>query len=560
MGCGASKGGKSAAKDNDPPKNRKGAAPEEDNKRKTSLDKVVSVAVGNEEATRSSKGSMRHWKKLSAAVTSGWYKEWEKYDLVFEGESEDYFEKFDEDQDDYKMFLKDHLDADGKKTRTDYAEANDVVNWSESLLEKLAKDKTARGQILRDAKAYGDQFDKIQDRHITVIYNPVGGGGKARRLVGAMVIPVLQLCKLKFKVMPTKYRRHAVELTSSLDVNSTNGLIVCGGDGLVHEVVTGHFLHPNKAELDDKVPIGICPCGTANAMANALHTHEDTSQISVVGRAALATCKGQHTKVDVIKCVQQPIKDSSDESLQGPDPIEIYALSCFGWGMAGAVALKADKLRWIPGQRSMRYDLAGFVSLVSDWPVADSCVLEYREAEPYSDEDPKPWQKAEIKLINLITTNMDTLGKGHPIYPGVEPDDGRLVLSYIDASKKMNNRKNVVKLGLAMKKGKHLGKGKGVVSYSLKEFKIKPTAFKSPFCIDGDPHDVSEVHVKCLPKALNLFYLPKDDVSGTGTLKKKGESLPDSDAEEQSPSPASDAESPPAPVTSSQEANAVTSN
>lgn len=247
-------------------------------------------------------------------------------------------------------------------------------------------------------------------RHITVVYNPIGGGGKARRLVGAMVIPVLQLCKLKFKVMPTKYRRHAVELMKELDPASTNGVIVCGGDGLVHEVVTGYFQNPDFAKLDEGVPIGICPCGTANAMANALHTHENTSQISIVGRAALAACKGGTRRMDVIRCVQQPDESSRDENLQGPEPAEIYALSCFGWGMAGAVALKADKLRWIPGQRSMRYDIAGFVSLVNDWPVADTGVLEYREAIEGQD-DPGPWKKTEIKLINLIATNMDRLGK-----------------------------------------------------------------------------------------------------------------------------------------------------
>ena len=87
-----------------------------------------------------------------------------------------------------------------------------------------------------------------------------------------------------------------------------------------------------------------------------------------------------YEQVDVIKCVQEPIPTSADTSLHGPDPVEIYALSCFGWGMAGAVALKADKLRWLPGQRSMRYDIAGFVSLIQDWPVADKGILEYREA------------------------------------------------------------------------------------------------------------------------------------------------------------------------------------
>jgi len=475
---------------------------------------AVADAARKAQKAQTLRGSTKNWAKLSAAVTSGLYTAWDAYELPVEGADEDYFETFDDDQDDYKMFLGTHTDAEGNKNKTNYAEANEVVEWSPALLECLRKDKSARGQILRDAKAYGDTFDKVQDRHITVLYNPVGGGGKARRLVGAMVIPVLQLCKLKFKVMPTKYRRHAVEVMQSLDMDSTNGVIVCGGDGLVHEVVTGYFLHPQLEELKKKIPVGICPCGTANAMANALHTHDNTTQISIVGRAALAACKGGTRQMDVIKCVQQPMADSADPELAKGKPVQICALSCFGWGMAGAVALKADKLRWIPGQRSMRYDIAGFVSLIKDWPVADVGKLEYREAIEGSDE-PGPWQETEISLINLICTNMDKLGKKHPIYPGVMPDDGRLVLSYINASEKVNSRRNVVKLGLAMKKGKFLGLGKGVKSYSLKEFKITPTHFKSPYNIDGDPHDVSAVHVTCLHKALSLFYLPKEDSIGT---------------------------------------------
>ena len=51
---------------------------------------------------------------------------------------------------------------------------------------------------------------RLRHRHITVIYNPVGGGGKAKRLVAHMVVPVLQLAKLRFTVTPTQYRSHAV--------------------------------------------------------------------------------------------------------------------------------------------------------------------------------------------------------------------------------------------------------------------------------------------------------------------------------------------------------------
>ena len=49
---------------------------------------------------------------------------------------------------------------------------------------------------------------------------------------------------------------------------------------------------------------------------------------------------------------------------------------------------------------------------------------------------------------------------------------------------------------------------------SLKEFKITPIEYKSPYNIDGDPHDVSPIHVTCLNRALRLFYLPPEDNSG----------------------------------------------
>lgn len=103
-----------------------------------------------------------------------------------------------------------------------------------------------------------------------------------------------------------------------------------------------------------RIPVGITPSGTANAMANTIHRHPSKSSVSLVGRAALAVAKGLTCKVDVIK-VERETDD--EEKL-------VYALSCFGWGLAGAVALKADKLRWIPGQKKARYDIAGAVSML----------------------------------------------------------------------------------------------------------------------------------------------------------------------------------------------------
>lgn len=212
---------------------------------------------------------------------------------------------------------------------------------------------------------------------------------------------------------------------------------------------------------------------------------QSKTAVSVVGRAALAVAKGFTRPVDVIH-----VKSEAEE---------VFALSVFGWGLAGAVALKADKLRWLPGQRSARYDIAGFVTMIQDWPVIDNATLEYWGGE--MDGDDKVWKTTDISCINLVATNLAFLGNDHPIWPTIEPDDGYLAFSYIDGK---NGRLDVVRLAMAMKSGKYLGEQRGVVSYLVKEFKLTPTVCKSPFLIDGDPHEHAPVHVKLLHKALSV--------------------------------------------------------
>lgn len=522
MGCGTSKAAVRKTAPSDAPVTQSGTPGAPGTPKSDSLGSLptsptfgdaLAMAQIEAKASTVSQGAVR-WMRLSHEVLSGKYASWDNIDLPEEkskGKDEDIFDPFADEQDDYGTFMS-----------TDHAECDHEVVWSVNLLQKLHKDKTARGGVLRDAKTFGDSLPGLQDRHITVIYNPVGGGGKAKRMVAHMVVPILQLTKLKFTVMPTLYRRHAVKLVKEIDIDSTNGIIVCGGDGLVHEVITGYFAHPEHDRLKEKIHVGITPCGTANAMANALHTHPNRSQISIIGRATLAVAKGQSRNVDVIKCVQE--NEQSSEELKGSIPVETYALSCVGWGMAGAVALKADKLRWIPGQKSSRYDIAGFVSLISDWPIADKGILEYREYD--GSEDGAPWQKKEISLINMLASNLDKQGKKYPILPGVASDDGMVALSYIDSS---CSRRRVVQLGLGMKKGKWLALQKGVHTFKCREFKITPTEFKSPFVIDGDPHDVSKIHVQVLNKALSLFYLPAEDDIGsakTDTLLARKSLIP----------------------------------
>ena len=54
-------------------------------------------------------------------------------------------------------------------------------------------------------------------------------------------------------------------------------VVVCGGDGMVSEVITGLLTRDDDAA--DKVCVGIVPSGTANAMANELDLYLSASQV-----------------------------------------------------------------------------------------------------------------------------------------------------------------------------------------------------------------------------------------------------------------------------------------
>jgi hypothetical protein len=130
-----------------------------------------------------------------------------------------------------------------------------------------------------------------------------------------------------------------------------------------------------------------------------------------------------------------------------------------------------------------------------------------------------------LSTINLIAANMPYLGADHAIsprklptlagfagcahclsFPDVAPDDGKLAMVVVDGSV---SRMDVIRLSLAMKKGVFLGEHpKQCRTFLVSEFKITPTDAKSPYNIDGDPHDYGPVHVKVLHQALAMFCLP----------------------------------------------------
>lgn len=426
-----------------------------------------------------------------------------------------------------------------------------------------------RRRILQEALRIGrSQRTSGRPRHVTIIYNPVSGAGKAKKNVDLTLVPVLEICGISFKITATTHRGHAREIASTFDYKKTDGLVVAGGDGLVSEVITGLTDRTDDC-IASGFPVGLVPSGTANAMANELDLFESKTYVELIGATSLMVAEGNTRMVDVIdmtvlakeapktapegrkvgsdapnEVAEEVTKkvggeDSGDHDSAGPDNVptdqtglpesrRVAGLSCVGWGLAGAVALKADQLRWLPGQRNFRYDIAGFVTLMKNWPLHCEADFELL-VEDDEKEGELVWISEHHNMLNMIATNCHKLGVDHPIHPDTRIDDGWLWVVFMGGG---HSRTDAARAGMYMKGGKFLSTHKAMSWKRVKEMKMTPTSKTDvPLLIDGDPWDVAPVHIKMLPRGINVFCKAPSKV--TATEEAQPEAVPTEQSSDQ---------------------------
>ena len=316
---------------------------------------------------------------------------------------------------------------------------------------------------------------------VTVIINPHGGSGRARDLYDHHCAPVLRRAGVRALVHLTTHRGHATELVAELP-SLGGGLLVVGGDGLVQEVVTGL-----QQRTDACPPLAVAPGGSANALAHALYGGACQARACVARRAAMALVHGTVRAVDLLRV---------DTGAAGAAPR--FALSMVGAGLAASVADRADGLRWLPGHRHFRYELAGLLTVVGGWPKDTRCWLSY----PVDGAAAAPWVEREMDILSLMAVNHANMGKTRHIARDVALDDGRCHLTIVP---NMPKRQAVRVLG-ALSRGKVLQDQPGVISLRLPEFKLRMRAGHQ-LNIDGDVLPARDtVHVRVLPNAVPVFW------------------------------------------------------
>lgn len=118
-----------------------------------------------------------------------------------------------------------------------------------------------------DARVGGNKT-ALRPRYLVII-NPFGGERRARHVYDTIVQPMLAEAQIEHDLSPTQYRTHAKLLAHSVKKDLYQGLLVVGGDGLLHECINGLLSRRDWATTPDFY-LGIIPAGTSNAIARSL--------------------------------------------------------------------------------------------------------------------------------------------------------------------------------------------------------------------------------------------------------------------------------------------------
>ncbi|KAI2592110.1 sphingosine kinase 2 [Homo sapiens] len=107
---------------------------------------------------------------------------------------------------------------------------------------------------------------------LLLLVNPFGGRGLAWQWCKNHVLPMISEAGLSFNLIQTERQNHARELVQGLSLSEWDGIVTVSGDGLLHEVLNGLLDRPDWEEAV-KMPVGILPCGSGNALAGAVNQH-----------------------------------------------------------------------------------------------------------------------------------------------------------------------------------------------------------------------------------------------------------------------------------------------
>jgi diacylglycerol kinase (ATP) len=296
------------------------------------------------------------------------------------------------------------------------------------------------------------------DQRWVLIANPVSGTGKHRQSV-YQVAKELQKAGHTPEILWTTGHGHAEELATVAVRQGATHVVVCGGDGTIHEVVNGLVV---SRPATDAVTLGIIPLGRANDLARTLNISRDLSSIIET------LLSGSVRTIDLGKAAER----------------YFITVATLGFDTAVAQYVAAGRA---PGffPITAAYLYGTLVNLLSYQPV---WVQLKDEGNGF-----------DGPVFLAAVGNTSSYGGGMKIAPTAVADDGRLDLCLVHQIPRLD----VVKLLPSVFSGSHIKHPK----VSIHSFQKIEITTKAPIAIwaDGEPVAQTPVVFEVMPRALRVL-------------------------------------------------------
>ena len=318
----------------------------------------------------------------------------------------------------------------------------------------------------------------IKRRRLKVIINPNSGKKKATKMFDR-VRPLFDRANLEYTVTETKSAADTKNLVSNLDLVETDGLVIVGGDGTIHDAIAG-LMSREDSDTAIKIPLGIIPGGTGNGLCKSLLSAAGESYDPM--NAAFIIARGRQQSFDLAQARQ------CDR--------QYYSFLSLAWGLISDVDLESEKLRFLGAYRFDVYALF-LMSLLRTYRGRFS-FLPHHDCQIYGNQvmtDKQGWQVIEDDFIFLWAMNTPWAAHDMNVTPYARLNDGAIDVLVM---RRGTSRLELLQALLLCGKGQHLDLPH-MEYYKVKAFKLEPLTEKGILVVDGEQVNYSNIEMTVLP-------------------------------------------------------------
>ncbi|XP_028677963.2 sphingosine kinase 2 [Erpetoichthys calabaricus] len=210
-------------------------------------------------------------------------------------------------------------------------------------------------------------------QRLLLLVNPFSGRGQAMQLCHTHILPMIREANIHYNLIQTERQNHARDLMREITVHEWDGIVIVSGDGLLHEVINGLMQRPDWQEAI-RIPLGVLPCGSGNALAGALNHHagfEMCLREALLMNCCFLLCRGSPSPMDIVSVTMtspeaEQLKTKNHQEKRSKPAAgsqqRLFSFLSVAWGFVSDVDIESERYR---GLGSARFTLGTLVRLAS---------------------------------------------------------------------------------------------------------------------------------------------------------------------------------------------------